>query len=183
VSAPKARVLKSKTVYRGPLFSVRTDYVLEPGVPAGSPTSRRDIIVHGGSVVLLPVLPTGEILLVRQYRHSVGQYLWELVAGHIEHGEAPLAAARRELAEETGFQARRVRKLLDVFPTPGFLSEHMVVYSCHGLIPGKARPEEDERIEVRRFKRPELERMMRTGRLRDAKSIASLLYYWRFFAR
>jgi ADP-ribose pyrophosphatase len=72
---------------------------------------------------------------------------------------------------------------MDVFPTPGFLSEHMVIYSCHGLKPGAARPEDDENIEVRRFKRRELERMMRTGVLRDAKSIAGILFYWRFVAR
>jgi ADP-ribose pyrophosphatase len=183
MSQRKARILDSRTVYKGPLFSVRTDYVLEPGVTDRSKSARRDIIVHHGSVVLLPVLPNGPVLLVRQYRHAVGQHLWELVAGHIDRGEAPLAAARRELAEETGYTARRLRKLIDVFPTPGFLGEHMVVYSCHGLKPGTARPEDDETIEVRAFTRRELEKMMRSGRLRDAKSIAALLYYWRFIAR
>ncbi|HMD32758.1 MAG TPA: NUDIX hydrolase [Candidatus Acidoferrales bacterium] len=175
----RAKVLESRTVYKGPLFSVRQEQVLEPG----GVEVRRDVVVHHGSVVLLPVLPGGEILLVRQYRHSVGQYLWELVAGHIDRGEAPLAAARRELAEETGYRARRFRKLMDVFPTPGFLSEHMVIYSCHGLTAGTARPEADENIEARKFPRRELEKMIRTGRMRDAKSIASILFYWRFVAR
>jgi ADP-ribose pyrophosphatase len=166
-------------LYEGRVFSVRRDRVIEPG----GVEVTRDVVVHSGSVVLLPVFPGGQILLVRQYRHSTGCFLWELVAGRIEPGESPLVAARRELAEETGYTARRFKKLMDVFPTPGFLSEHMVVFACEGLTPGAAQPEADERIKTRRFSRPELERMMRTGKLRDAKSIASILYFARFGRR
>jgi ADP-ribose pyrophosphatase len=179
VTWSKGTVLRSKLLYRGPLFSVRRDLVAEPnGVKA-----YRDVVLHHGSVVLLPVFPSGEILLVRQYRHSVGCFLWELPAGRMEAGESPLAAARRELAEETGYTARRFRQLMDVFPTPGFVSEHMVVFSCHGLAAGEAHPDEDEQIETRPFTLRQLERMMRTGRLRDAKSIASILYFEKFCGR
>jgi ADP-ribose pyrophosphatase len=171
--------LSSRIVYEGRVFSVRSDRVIEPG---GIEVTR-DVVVHSGSVVLLPVFPDGRILLVRQYRHSVGQSLWELVAGRIEPGESALAAARRELAEETGFTARHFRKLMDVFPTPGFLSEHMVVFACTGLAAGAARPEDDERIAARRFSVRKLEAMMRSGRLRDAKSIAAILYFARFIHR
>ena len=167
------KLLHRRMIYKGRFFSVCQDRVLEPG----GLRATRDVVLHAGSVVLLPVLPDGRILLVRQYRHSVRRFLWELVAGHIEHGESALAAARRELAEETGYSARSFRKLLDVFPTPGFLSEHMVVFSCAGLVPGPARPEADEKIELGRFSQPQLEKMMCTGRLRDAKTIASLLYF------
>lgn len=173
------KVLGTEMLYEGRVFSVRRDRVVEPG----GVEVTRDVVVHSGSVVLLPVFSGGEILLVRQYRHSVGCFLWELVAGRIETGESPHAAARRELAEETGYTARRFRKLMDVFPTPGFVSEHMVVFACEGLATGVAHPDEDERIETRRFTLRELERMMRTGRLRDAKSIASILYYARFARR
>ncbi len=175
----KARVLESKTVYQGSVFGVRQDLVVEPG---GAEVVR-DTVTHPGSVVLLPVFPDGKILLVHQYRHSVGRFLWELVAGRIEGGESPLAAARRELAEETGYSARKFRKLLDVFPTPGFVSENMVVYLAEGLTAGAARPEEDEAISAQRFTLARLEQMMRTGRLRDAKSIAAILYYARFVRR
>jgi len=174
----RAKILGSRTLYKGPVFSVRRDRVIEPG----GIKVIRDVVVHPGSVVLLPVFRTGEILLVRQYRHAVGRFLWEFVAGRIDAGESPLEAARRELAEETGYTARRFRKLLDVFPTPGFLSERMVVYACTELSAGAARPEDDERIEARRFTLREIERMMRTGRLRDAKTIASALYFARFAA-
>ena len=176
---PRARVLESKVVYSGPVFGVRQDRVREPG----GVECTRDVVTHAGSVVLLPVFSDGRLLLVRQYRHAVGAYLWELVAGRIEPGESPLAAARRELLEETGYTGRRFRRLLDVFPTPGFVSERMVVYAVEGLTPGSARPEADERIRARRFSLRELEVMMRRGRLRDAKSIAGILYYSLLFPK
>jgi len=175
----RARVLKSKLVYKGRVFGVRQDRVVEPG----GVVVTRDVVAHAGSVVLLPVFPDGRVLLVRQYRHAVGRFLWELVAGRIEPGEKLLAAARRELLEETGYSAERYRKLLDVFPTPGFVSERMAVYAAEGLHRGAARPESDERITTRRFSLSQLERMMRRGTLCDAKSIAGILYYARFRRR
>ena len=161
------------------MFGVRQDRVIEPG----GIRAVRDVVTHNGSVVLLPVLPDGRILLVRQYRHAAGQYLWELVAGRIDPGEAPSTAARRELREETGYTARQLRKLLDVFPTPGFVSERIVVYLATGLRAGTAQPESDEVITSRLFTLPELKRRMRTGALRDAKSIAAILYYATFIQR
>ena len=170
-----ARILRSTTLYEGPVFGVRRDWVIEPG----GIRATRDVVTHSGSVVLLPVLAGGRILLVRQYRHAVGQHLWELVAGRIEPGESPLAAARRELLEETGYTARRFKKLLSLFPTPGFVSEYMIVYAATGLVHGRARPEPDERIFARAFSLPQLEQMIRRGSLRDAKSVAGILFFAR----
>lgn len=175
----KARLLSSRILYRGPVFDVRRDRVLEPG---GIEVTR-DIVTHSGSVVLLPLFPDGRILLVRQYRHAVGRFLWELVAGRIDPGEPPLQAARRELLEETGYSARRLHKLLDLFPTPGFVSERMLVYLATGLRRGSAQPEADERIQTRKFTLAELERKIHRGTLRDAKSVAALLFYARYLAR
>ncbi len=177
--AKRARVLKSKTVFHGRVFDVRRDRVAEPG----GLTTTREFVVHNGSVVIIPILPDGRTLLVHQYRHATGQYLWELVAGRIEPGEKPLAAARRELAEETGYSARRFTKLLSFFATPGFVNERLVVYAAEGLTPGIARPDSDEQIITKPFSIRELERMMRRGRLRDAKSIAAILFYLRFRSR
>jgi len=177
--AKRARVLESKTVFHGRIFDVRRERVAEPG----GPTTTREFVVHSGSVVVLPVLRDGRILLVRQYRHAIGQYLWELVAGRIEPGEKPLAAARRELAEETGYSARRFTKLLSFFATPGFVNERLEVYAAEGLTPGIARPDSDEQIKTKTFSIRELEGMMRRGRLRDAKSIAAILFYLRFRSR
>ena len=177
-SAKKARVLNSTTIYEGPVFGIRRDEVIEPsGVRA-----IREVITHPGSVVVLPVLPDGKILLIQQYRHATRQYLWELVAGRMDPGETPRVAAARELIEETGYRAKRLRVFLDVFPTPGFLEERMFLLLAEGLTEGEAEPEEDEKIVSRAYKRTELEKMMRDGKLRDAKSIAGILYYFRFFA-
>jgi len=179
VAASKSKILSSHTLFVGPVFSVRRERVIEPsGIEV-----TKDVVVHPGSVVVLPVFSNGDILLVRQYRHAVGCYLWELVAGTMEPGESALAGARRELLEETGYTAKRWRLLMDVFPTPGFLSEHMAVFACDGLKPGPARPEADEKIQCRKFSLHELERRMRSGRLRDTKSIASILYFARFIRR
>ncbi|HEV2490127.1 MAG TPA: NUDIX hydrolase [Candidatus Acidoferrales bacterium] len=172
----RAKILSSRILLHSRVFDVRRDKIIEPD----GLRSTRDIVVHPGSVVVLPVFEDGGVLLVRQYRHAVGGYLWELVAGGIEPGEPPLAGAKRELAEETGYTARRWRKLLDVFPTPGFVSERMVVYLAQDLRAGEARPEDDERITARTFSPREIERWIRTGKLRDAKSIASILFYLRF---
>jgi ADP-ribose pyrophosphatase len=138
------------------------------------------MITHPGSVVVLPVLPDGRIVMIRQYRHAAKQYLWELVAGRIDEGEAPRKAAARELREETGYRAKKLTIFLDVFPTPGFLEERMYILLAQGLTAGEARPEEDEKIVAKCYTRKELEQMMQQGKLRDAKSVAGLLYYFKF---
>jgi ADP-ribose pyrophosphatase len=174
----RAKILRSKIIYKGPVFGVRRDEVLEPG---GVRTTR-EVVTHPGSVVILPLLPDGRILLVRQYRHATRQFLWELVAGRIERGENPRQAAARELLEETGYRAKRYRVFLDIFPTPGFLEERMYILLAQGLTSGDARPEEDEKIISRVFSRSQLRQMIRRGKLRDAKTIAGLLYYFSFLA-
>jgi len=175
---PVAQILRSEEIYKGPVFGVRRDEVLEPG---GLRTFR-EVITHPGSVVVLPVLADGRILLVRQYRHATRQYLWELVAGRIDAGENVRQAAARELIEETGYRAQRLRVFLDVFPTPGFLEERMYILLAEKLTAGEAQPEEDEKITAKAFTPAALERMIRQNALRDAKSIAGLLYYFRFLA-
>ena len=171
-----AKVLASEMIYEGPVFGLRRDEVLEPsGLRA-----RREVITHPGSVVVLPVLPDGRIVMVRQYRHATKQYMWELVAGRKEPEETPKQGAARELLEETGYRAKRFEVFLDVFPTPGFLEERMYIVLAEGLTAGEAQPEEDEKIEVRAYKVKELAQMMKKGQLKDAKSVAGILYYLTF---
>jgi len=175
----KAQILNSEIIYEGPAFGLRRDEVLEPtGV-----RTVREVVTHPGSVVVLPVLPDGRIIVIRQYRHAIGQFFWELVAGRMEVGENPQKSAARELIEETGYRAKRFRVFLDVFPTPGFLEEHMFLLLAEGLTAGEAEPEEDEKIISHAFTRRELEQMIQQRKMRDAKSIAGLLYYFRFLAK
>jgi ADP-ribose pyrophosphatase len=177
-AAKRTQILSSTTIYNGPVFGLRRDEVIEPsGVRA-----TREVITHPGSVVVLPVLPDGRILLIQQYRHATRQYLWELVAGRMDPGETPKIAAARELIEETGYRAKSLQVFLDVFPTPGFLEERMFILLAEGLTAGEAEPEEDEKIISRAYSRKRLEEMMRTGKLRDAKSIAGILFYFRFLS-
>jgi ADP-ribose pyrophosphatase len=174
-----AKILKSETVYTGRVFGVRRDEVIEPsGVHA-----TREVITHPGSVVVLPVLPDKRIVLVRQYRHATRRYLWELVAGRIDNGESPKKAAARELIEETGYRAKKFTVFLDVFPTPGFLEERMYILLAEGVTPGQAHPEEDEKIEARAYTSKELESLIHKGKIRDAKTIAGVLFYLRFLLR
>lgn len=172
------QVVSSEVAYQGHVFGVRRDHVIEPnGVEA-----TREIVTHPGSVVVLPVFPDGRILLIRQYRYAAGQFLWEVVAGRKDEGEDFVTGAKRELGEETGYTARKLTKILDVFPTPGFVTENMVVFVAEGLTKGAARPEDDEKITPRIFRLREAEEWIRTGKIRDAKSVAAILYYSKFLA-
>src|ERR1700730_16727844 len=159
----RAKILKSKVLYTGKVFRLVRETVIEPG----GVRANRDIIVHPGSVVVLPIFADGRVLLIRQYRHTVGGFLWELVAGRMEPDESPRVAARRELLEETGYTARRLRKLLHIIPTPCVVKEWMWIFAGEGLVEGAAQPEEDERITARIFSLKQVDSMICGGRLLD----------------
>lgn len=171
----QARIISSRTVYRGPVFSVTTDHVEEPG----GVRARRDLIHHSGSVVVLAVdnsSSTPRVLLERQYRHAASDYLWEVPAGRIDPGEQELAAARRELIEETGYTATTWRRILKFYASPGFVAETMSVFLATGLRAGKAQPEADEVIAIRLVPLPTAVNMVIRGTIRDAKTISSVLW-------
>src|ERR1041385_4230806 len=168
-SKPLVRIISSKTVFRGPVFSVVTDEVKEPG----NVRVRRDVIRHSGSIVVLAVDDSGRtprVLLERQYRYAAGQRMWELPAGRVDPGERQLAAAKRELMEETGHTASKWQKALFFYVSPGFLDESMTVFLARGLKKGIAQPEEDERIAVRFFPLAQSVRMAMTGKIIDVKT-------------
>jgi ADP-ribose pyrophosphatase len=178
----KARILSSRVVYRGPAFWVTTDQVLEPTGIRG----RRDIVRHTGSVVVLAVDESRSephVLLVRQYRHAAQQFLWELCAGRIDKGENELAAAKRELREETGYTAHRWKRVLKYYASPGFVAETMAIYLARGLQSGPAQPEEDEVIQTRFFPLSEIKRRVMAGRVLDGKTICGVLWLSQYLNR
>jgi ADP-ribose pyrophosphatase len=157
------------------VFNVVTDQVEEPG----NVRARRDVVRHSGSIVVMPVDDSGRVprvLLERQYRYAAARRMWELPAGRIDPGESRLAAAKRELLEETGYSATKWQRALFFYVSPGFLDETMTVYLARGLKKGVAQPEEDERITVRFFPLPQAVRMAMQGKIVDAKTAVSLLW-------
>jgi ADP-ribose pyrophosphatase len=175
-STKGVRLVSSRVVYKGPVFTVTTDHVQEPG----GVTARRDIIHHTGSVVVLAVddsTATPRVLLERQYRHAASDYLWELPAGRIDPGEKELAAAKRELLEETGYTASKWKRILKFYASPGFVAETMSVFLATGLRAGEAQPEDDEIIYKRMVPLPTAVRMAVSGTIRDAKTISSVLWF------
>ncbi|HEX5433403.1 MAG TPA: NUDIX hydrolase [Candidatus Angelobacter sp.] len=181
-SPSAARVLSEKKIFQGPVFRVVSQQVQEPdGVRV-----RRDIVQHPGSIVILALddaVRPPRVLLERQYRHAAGMRLWELPAGTLEPGEDKLAAAKRELLEETGYTAKKWQRALYFYVSPGFLTESMQVFLARGLNKGKAQPEEDERITVRFFSLKQAVRMSQKGKIIDAKTIAPLLWLERKLQR
>ena len=178
----KAVILQSKTSYEGKVFSVQTDTVVEPG----GVTSTRDVIRHNGSVVILAVDASQNaedpaIVIIRQYRHAAGQFLLELPAGRIDAGEVPLAAAKRELIEETGVRAKKWSKLTRYYASPGFLAETMQIFLAESLTFGLATPEDDEKIELSKVPLSELLGRVERGEILDGKTILGLLTYARKF--
>ena len=176
-------VLSSKVAFEGPLFRVYREEVRE----LGNKTSNRDIIRHNGSVVILAVVDSSKrdplIVMERQYRHAAGQYLWEVPAGKMDEGEERLAAAKRELKEETGYRARKWTKLVRYFASPGFLGEWMQVFLAEGLTAGEATPEEDELLEVVLVPLSEVLRMIDEGKILDGKTLVSVMLYSRLRAQ
>jgi ADP-ribose pyrophosphatase len=176
--AAKPKLISSKLAFQGRVFNVFTDTLQEPN----GHRHIKDVIRHNGSVVMLAVDESKnpadpDVILERQYRHAAGQFLLELPAGSREPGEAPLAAAKRELMEETGFRARRWTRLLRYFASPGFLGEWMQIYLARDLREGNARPELDEQIEILRVPLSQAMKMIAEGKIHDGKTLIGLSLY------
>ncbi len=165
----KPEVLSSKTVYSGNIFDVRVDEIRE-----GDVEYERDIVVHKGSAVVVPVFDDGTVGLVRQYRHAAGKHLLEMVAGGIEPGEDPQAAAVRELEEELGVAAERFQKISEFYVSPGFLTEKMHVFMATGLTEVGQKLEADEILTIERHTFAVLLEMISLGQIEDAKTIIGI---------
>lgn len=140
----------------------------------------REICVHPGAVVILPILPDGRVMLIRNLRYTVGEYLLELPAGTLEPGESPMNCAGRELIEEIGYLARKLRPLASFYASPGILTEKMHTFVATELEPHEGEKDEGEEIELQPMTWDEAIDAIRTGQIVDSKTIATLLLYDKF---
>ena len=172
------KLVSSEEKYRCSLFSVSEEVAqAKDGFQI-----KRAIVHHAGSAVVLVVDEKKRVLLVRQYRLPAGKQLWELPAGKIDAGENALQAAKRELAEETGYKAKSWKKLAGYWASPGFLAEKMNIYLATELQAGVAKPMDDERIEARWFSSKEMDTLIREGKMEDGKTLIGYLTWKRFHA-
>lgn len=165
-------IVKQKVVLRSRVFEVLHENWRGPDGRA----FERDTLIHPGAVAILPFDSQGRLLLLRQFRPAARAWLLEIPAGTLEKGEPPLACAKRELIEETGFAARRWRKLGAIRNAPGYSSEVIHLYKAWGLTPASGVQDADEHIKLAVMSRPAVRRAVRRGRLCDAKTLCALLY-------
>src|SRR5687767_11495676 len=161
--------LGSELIYKGKVFEIRVDEIRE-----GDTEYKREIVVHKGSAVVIPVFEDGTVALVRQYRHAAGRNLLEICAGTLNAGEDPEIGARRELEEEIGVTAGKMEKLCEFWVSPGFLTERMHLYVASDLTATKQDLEDDELLTVERFSLDRLGDMVLDGAIEDAKTIIGI---------
>lgn len=135
-----------------------------------------DIIRHPGASAILPLTGDGRLLMLRQYRHAVGGFIWEIPAGTLNPGEDPLTCARRELAEETGFRARSMEKIGEITPLPGYSDERIHLFVAADLVPAEQRLDEDEWLQVEPLPIDRVMEMVREGAIQDGKTLCALLF-------
>lgn len=162
-------------VYRGK----KLDLTIETALLPDGRTVEKEIILHRGAAVMIPILDTSRIVLVQNYRYSIGQTLLELPAGTLEPDEPPERTALRELEEETGYRAGRCRKLAEFYPSPGILSELMHLYVMEDLAPGRQQLEAGEQVQPVIVPWSEAVRMALDGSIKDGKTILGLLLWER----
>ncbi len=165
------RVIGSRRGFEGRVFGVRVDELRL----ADGTEQRIDVVEHGASVAIVATPAPDTIILVRQYRHPANAALWEIPAGTSDPSESPADGARRELREETGYLAGRMRPIGSVWTTPGFCSEIMHFFHADQLTAGAPAPDEDERIEVRACTREAAWRLVAEGTV-DAKTLLALFW-------
>jgi len=165
------KVNSRKTIFNVNRFRLDTENVtLENGVD-----TTIHVLRHPGAVAILPFLDETTVILIHQYRHALGDHIWEIPAGTIDDGETAAACARRELIEETGFRARTLTPIGEIFPAPGYSDERLHLFTATGLIPDVQNLEPDEVIQVRRVPFRQALAMIESGDIRDAKTIVGLM--------
>jgi ADP-ribose pyrophosphatase len=162
--------ISTRRIYEGRVLNLRVDEVrLENGN-----LGKREVVEHLGATAIVPILEVGEVILVRQYRYPIGIDLLEIPAGTLKANENPKECAVRELEEETGYRCEEITKLTECFLAPGYSSEKIHIYLARRLTKTKTRMDEDESIILERYRFSDALEKIRTGEIRDAKSIVGL---------
>jgi len=171
----KEKIKASKTLYRGRLINLRLD---EVELPRGT-MALREVVEHPGAVVILPLLGPRKLVLVQQYREAVGEVLLELPAGTLQPGESAIDCALRELKEETGYLAKKIRRMFSCYLAPGYSSEIIHAFLARELSVGEASPEADECLRMIPLTINRALLMIRQNKIRDAKTIATILWFFK----
>ncbi|MDR2938926.1 MAG: NUDIX hydrolase [Clostridiales bacterium] len=167
------KVVAHEKVFDGQIFNVYHDeVVLEHGRPAV-----REYIEHGAASCVLPITDDGKLIFVRQYRHPVKERLLEIPAGMVENGEAPEAAALRELEEETGHKAKEIKFLTKMFSSAGFCTEILYIYLAKNLEITKQNLDADEFVSIEEYTLKEATDMVYSGEVKDSKTIVAVMMY------
>ncbi len=165
--------LATRRVYKGRAINVRVDTVQK----TSGVTTTREVVEHADCIAVVALDEQGNILLVRQYRHPVGKSLLEIPAGGIDPGEEPLDAVRRELQEEIGYFPQKIHKLGGFYSIPGYGTEYLHCFLATELVPARLVAEDTGDIELVRIPPDEIPRLIASGEICDAKSIAALLTF------
>ena len=169
----KYKLLKSEIRFRGKVFDHQVDEIEYENGNKGI----REIAIHPGGAVVVPVKDDGKIILVKQLRYPLQKKLIELPAGKLDKGEDPLVCATRELEEETGYKAKDIKKLGEIYTAPGYCTEILHIYSAKGLTPGNHNREDGEHgMEILELSLTEIEKMISKGEITDAKTIVGIYY-------
>jgi len=166
------KVIKSNIVFEGKVFSVKVDNIQYNG--SGN-LATRQVVVHPGGAVIVPVMNNGKIIFVKQYRYPHNEVILELPAGKLDKGEDPLNCAIRELKEETGYTSQNIIKLGKIYTTPGFCNEVLHIFLAKDLTEGNHEREEgEEGMELIELTIEEAEEKIRNGEIVDAKTICGI---------
>ena len=168
---PRFKIKKSQEIYRSKIIRLCDDEI----ELANGRSLRREILHHPGSVAIVPVLDKDKVILIKQFRYAAGDFLWEIPAGTREKNETAEQCAHRELKEETGYQARGLKEIINFYPTPGVSSEIIYIFKAAGLIKSRAQREKDEFLKVKKFSFKEAIGLIKKGKIIDAKTIIGLL--------
>lgn len=159
-----------KNIYSGKIVVLNLETVT---LPNGAHVEL-EVIRHPGAAAIVPLKADGTVVLIRQYRHAAGGFIYEIPAGKLDRGEDPLVCAARELEEEVGYRAERFELLTSIFTAPGFADEVIHIYLANGLSPGLQKLDHDEVLEILEIPMDKAISMIQAGEIRDAKSIVGL---------